>query len=580
MSLDGYDIREESSTVVGKEDCPKCGKDNAKRYVDGHLFCFTAGCAYREPPTHAAEAKPREPAAGFGSHRDTSALIPTDYSVTTDLAKRGLVFATLKRFGVFLADYQRERVQVYPYHDQMGELANQKLRTSDKTFPVLKANPAPPMGECRLFGHNVFGDRYDRQVVVTEGELDAMTVAQCTDFKLAVVSVGLGAGSAAKHLKANYLWLDRFAEIILWFDDDEAGKIATEECAKLFKVGKVRIAKAPGFKDASDVLQAGKPGDVKTAIYMAEAWKPKGIVNAADNADDVTAPTDADHAFKFNWPWDEVTEFLGPILPGQVCYHVAGTGIGKSTGVSEIVVDLLKQGATVAYFGFEDTRRDTKLRIMGTVFSQRFDINPSPDDDMRAKHAEVFGHRRLFLFDPETAEWTTEAVMSYARYCAKALGAQILVWDPLSFIIAGLSLAADERRALDMVSRDLAATAKELGVHMQVTHHLTRPDGLAHEEGAQTSLNQVRGSGGIANFATFVIGHERNQQAAEAADSLLTQLRALKNRPRSRTGPMVTLAYDLHTGRLLPTPRPFPKSGGKSDKRGSGFAPVQAGDDY
>lgn len=571
----------DGSVAIGKENCPRCGKDNFKRYSDNHGFCFTAGCGYREPPTHAAEHTSK-PAAGFGK-RDTSNLLPTDYSLSSGgLTKRGITLDTMRRFGVFIADYSKGRVQVYPYHDQQGELANQKLRTADKEFPVLKAEGAPGMAECRLFGHHVFGDKFDRQVVITEGELDALSVAQATDFKLAVVSIGLGAGSAAKHLKANYLWLDRFTEIILWFDDDEPGKIATEECAKLFKVGKVRIAKVAGFKDASDVLQAGKPGDIKTAIYMAEAWKPKGIVNAADDAEDVTEQKDTDHAFKFNWPWPEVTEFLGPILPGQVCYHVAGTGIGKSTGVSEIVVDLLKQGATVAYFGFEDTRRDTKLRIMGTTFSERFDINPRADDEMRAMHNEVFGHRRLFLFDPETAEWSTEAVMSYARYCAKALGAQLLVWDPLSFIIAGLSLSADERRALDMVSRDLAATAKELGVHMQVTHHLTRPDGLAHEEGAKTSLNQVRGSGGIANFATFVIGHERNQQADDPEDSLLTQLRALKNRPRSRTGPMVTLAYNLHTGRLLPTSRPFPSSGGgkQSDRRGSGFAPVQAEDAY
>ena len=37
--------------------------------------------------------------------------------------------------------------------------------------------------------------------------------------------------------------------------------------------------------------------------------------------------------------------------------------------------------------------------------------------------------------------------------------------------------------------------------------------GTPYEEGAPTSLNQGRGSGGIANFASIVIGHERNTQA-------------------------------------------------------------------
>ncbi|GEL44697.1 hypothetical protein MEX01_52880 [Methylorubrum extorquens] len=75
------------------------------------------------------------------------------------------------------------------------------------------------------------------------------------------------------------------------------------------------------------------------------------------------------------------------------------------------------------------------------------------------------------------------------------------------------------------MSRDLAALTKELGVHLQVTHHFTRPEGTAHEEGAQTSLNQVRRSGGIANFATYVIGHERNQQAEDPDQSLIMRLR-------------------------------------------------------
>ena len=35
-----------------KESCPRCGsKDNLGRYSDGHAYCFSASCGYREPPT-------------------------------------------------------------------------------------------------------------------------------------------------------------------------------------------------------------------------------------------------------------------------------------------------------------------------------------------------------------------------------------------------------------------------------------------------------------------------------------------------------------------------------------------------
>lgn len=443
-----------------------------------------------------------------------------------------------------------------------GSLVAQKLRFPDKTFSTLKASKsAPGVGDCQLFGRAVFGDNKDRRVVVCEGELDAMTVAQEMGFKLPAVSIGTGAKAASKHIKQNWMWLDRFDEIILWFDDDDHGREAAEECAQLFAVGKVKIARAEGAKDASDLAQQARPGDIQLAVYGARAWRPQGIVNAADNADDVCTPKEGSKSsWSYHWPWPHVEEMLGPILPGQVCYQVAGTGIGKSTALAELEYALVEQGCKIGHMGFEDTRRDVKLRLMSISMNDRLDVNQRDDAEMRAIHDAVFASRLIEMFDPETAEWTVDAILGYVRYCAKALDCRVIVIDPLTFIAAGMSLGDDERRALDKASRDLAAMAKELGVHLQVAHHLTDPrEGGGHTEGAKTHLNQVRGSGGIANFATFVIGHERNQQA-EGEAFLITRLRALKNRPRSITGPMEVLKYDLTTGRLKPTKEPFPDS--------------------
>lgn len=483
------------------------------------------------------------------------------------LTKRGLRPETLKRYGYFIAPYKGQPVHVAPYFDQQGELVCQKLRFPDKSFAVLKARPdVPAINECLLFGRQVYGDKYDKRVVITEGELDAMSVGQELGFGIPSLSINGGSKAAAKAIKANWLWLDRFEEIILWFDDDEPGLTAAQECAQLFAVGKVKLAKLEGCKDASDALQQGRAGEVKPAVFAATAWRPAGIVNAADNYKDVCAPTEDDeHAWAYNWPWKDVQDTLGPMLPGQVTYHVAGTGIGKTTGIAEIEYDLLKQGCKIAHMGFEDTRRDVKLRLLGIEANKRLDVALLPDEEMRKLHDKVFGSRQIEMFDPETAEWTVDAILGYVRYCAKALDCRVIFIDPLSFIAAGMSLSDDERRALDKASRDLAAMAKELGVHLQITHHLTDPrDGKGHNEGASSSLNQIRGSAGMGNFATFVIGHERNQQA-EGDQFLLTQLRSLKNRPRSITGPMAVLRYSMETGRLTPTQEPFP---GKGDSDG------------
>lgn len=539
----------DSDTVLSKGPCPKCGSSDALvTYTDGHAHCYSGGCGYFVK-------------ASGGFHKgDPVGHAELLKGIHAAIKSRGLEAATLHRFGYFLATYSGKSVQGAPYYTMDGHLCAQKLRFPDKEFVVLKGKDAPPLTECQLFGRHVWGDRFDRRVVVTEGELDALSVAQALSFKsAAVVSLNGGAQSAVKCLKANYLWLDRFEDIVLWFDDDEPGRAATEECAKLFKVGKVRIARAgEGLKDASDLLQTNLPGDVEACIYKAQAWRPRGIINAADTPEDVLAPKADDAcAWSYAWPWLALQDKLGPMLPGHVIYHVSGTGVGKTTALAEVEHHLAGLGCKVGLMNFEDARRDVKLRLMGIEVSDRLDLTPRPDADMTAIHDKLFSSRMIELFDPSTAEWTVEAILGYVRYMAKALDCRIIVIDPLSFIVAGMPGEIDERRALDKVSMQLAALAKELAICLHISHHLTRPEGIGHEEGAAISLKEVRGSGGIAFFATAVVGHERNLQA-EGDAYLVTQLRLLKNRTRSVTGVAGCLRYDLRTGRLTPTSEPFP----------------------
>lgn len=583
---------EGNDTVVSRGPCSECGSGRRfVTYADGHAHCHA--CGHRTHPGEDAVTggTPQSIGPGVGAivterdhgkrsqhldllrSQDAGDPFPT-------LGKRKLNSHTLKTYGYFVTEYKGASVHVAPYYDQQGNLAAQKLRYEGKRFVILGGTT----GDCRMFGHQVYGDKFNKRVVITGGELDAMSVAQAMDFGCPAVSVTSGESAAAKSLKANWRWLDRFESIVLWLDDDEVGRAAMEECARLFAVGKVFIAKAPpGFKDASDVLQAGKPGDIKLAVYGATAWRPQGIVNAADSADDVCQPKEGDqHAWSYHWPWEFAEDCLGKMLPGQVCYHVAGTGIGKSTAMAEIAHSLVSQKCKVGLMFFEDTRRDVKLRLMSIAVNDRLDARPRSDEEMRALHQRVFGDRMIELFDPETAEWSVGAILDYVRYCAKALDCRVIFIDPLTFIAAGLSLGDDERRALDKASRDLAALAKELGIMLHIAHHLTDPrDGGGHTEGAASHLNQVRGSGGIANFATFVIGHERNQQA-EGDGFLLTQLRSLKNRPRSITGPMGVLRYDMQSGRLKPTKDKYPEveTARGARRRPSPISAATTSDDY
>ena len=127
------------------------------------------------------------------------------------------------------------------------------------------------------------------------------------------------------------------------------------------------------------------------------------------------------------------------------------------------------------------------------------------------------------------------------------MGCTHVILDHLSIVVSGLG-DGDERRMIDNTMTRLRSLVEETGISLILVSHLRRPNGPGHEEGAQTSLSQLRGSHAIAQLSDGVIGMERNQQDNMNANILT--LRVLKNRYSGDTGLACQLEYDKETGRL------------------------------
>jgi twinkle protein len=546
-------VTDDSERVLQKEPCPKCGsKDNLVRYADGHAHCFSPSCGHHEPQRDGAPGGDHHVA-----HRGDF-LGPKGDQAFAPIKPRGLTAQTLKRFGYFKGKAGSKACQVAPYYDQTGTLAHQKLRFAGKDFFVISGEEAgDDLTSCRLFGQQVWGDKFDKRIVIFTGEIDAMTAAQVMNFKTPCVSVNTGDAGAVKCLQANYRWLDRFAEIVLFYDNDESGQKIVEASAKLFAVGKVKVARMSEFKDASEAMQKGRPGDIQEAVYAATTFKPRGIVNAADCIGDFT--TDEEDPPAWRWPWEGLNTLTGGIRLGEVEYFVAGTGVGKTSVISEVKNGLLfaqPEGLPAVKIGdmmFEFSRKDNQKLWLSTHMSRRLMVDPAPREEVIKAHKEVFGSRRVEMFDPEEAQWSMEAALGYIRYMAKGLECNVVFIQPLSFL-AALLKTNDPVRALDEVSATLARLTKELGIALIVEHHLKRVDGDGHGGGAVTNLNQVRGGEGLAMFASQVHGIERDQQSDDPQARLVSTIRTLKNRVVGPTGPACAVKFNPATGRLKEVP--------------------------
>jgi len=153
--------------------------------------------------------------------------------------QRGLSVNTILRFGL----YSENRSIAFPFFDQNGKTVHIKYRTADKKFYSSKGTK--PI----LFGMHL--EHKKDRLIITEGELDAMSFYEAGH---AAVSVPNGA-SATTWLDHVHEWISKFEEIVIAFDNDEAGIKGRNEISRRIGIHKCRIFRFPDdIKDANQLL--------------------------------------------------------------------------------------------------------------------------------------------------------------------------------------------------------------------------------------------------------------------------------------------------------------------------------------
>ena len=87
---------------------------------------------------------------------------------------------------------------------------------------------------------------------------------------------------------------------------------------------------------------------------------------------------------------------------------------------------------------------------------------------------------------------------------ARVANCKYVFLDHISIIVSSQE-NGDERKALDEVMTKLRTLVEETGISLFVVTHLKRVDD-GHENGAEISLNHLRGTAGIAQLSDFVVG--------------------------------------------------------------------------
>lgn len=522
-------MEKDDSTFIKHIPCETCGSSDANSlYTDGHTYCFA--CETRTGATGEVQAVKQQIVTDVGPYAEA------DFR---GLSARGISEETCRLFGVKVGDYRGNLVHFYPYYRDNKVIAC-KLRGKDKAFKFVGEASSPP-----LFGQNLWAK--GKKIIVTEGEIDALTVSQVQGNKWPVVSVPNGAQGAKKSIMKALEWLEGFEEVILMFDMDTPGQEAAKECAELFPPGKCKIASLP-MKDPNECLLAGKSEAIIQAMWNAKPYRPDGILNGQDLWEEISKEETIESV---PYPWLALNEKTQGLRKGELVTLTAGSGIGKSSVVRELAYHLLQQGETVGMIMLEENPKRSALGLMGIHMNKPLHLSRegTTDEQIREAFAATVGSGRLYLYN-HFGSTDISNLVSRIRFLARGCGCSWIVLDHLSIVVSGLG-DGDERRLIDNAMTTLRTLVEETGVGMVLVSHLKRPEGKGHEEGASTSLSQLRGSHAIAQLSDMVIGMERNQQSEEAN---VTTLRVLKNRFSGETGIAGHLYYDRKTGRLTEQP--------------------------
>lgn len=512
----------QDSEFLRHEACPSCPSSDAfARYSDLHGFCFS--CGYRESAPGEGETKPSKERSNLTFEGEFARL-----------STRNLTEEDCRKFNVRV-DHPGPVIR-FPYYSLSGQIVAYKEKTKEKDFYWKGKNV-----DKTLFGQHLFGG--GKTVVITEGELDCLSVWSSRK-NWPCMSIANGSKGAYKNLSAQLPHLLKFEEIILFFDNDQAGQEAAEECASLFPADRVFIATIQGYKDASEALQAKDSEAIRQAIWNKRAYSPKAIIDARSLFDLVSKPL---HGKDADWPFPTLNEVTGGLRLGELVTLTSGTGSGKSTATGEVAQSLIDQGFTVAYIALEESVQRTALRMMTVKANKPLHLNNEiPEDELREAFDASCGTGRLYLrsgfgsVDPDH-------LISDIRFVVKNYGAKWVIIDHLSILLSG-NTDSDERKMIDVVMTRLRSFVEECGVGMILISHLRRNHGdKGHEDGAAISLGQLRGSHSISQLSDIVACIQRNISSGDNTSELVT----LKNRFNGRTGPSGVLSYSTETGRLV-----------------------------
>ena len=531
------------SKEIGKTKCPACpSSDGFTLYDDGHGYCFV--CNHYEKEIGKEEEMPLD------TNNTSLELFESNLGDCRGVEDRRITKTIAEHYGVRV-NYDSDRNIIaynYPYHADTHHPVAYKVRTLPKQFKTVG-----DFKDVWPFGVHAF-HAGGKRLVITEGEFDAMAVAQASldHYNKVYPVISVASSSNLKSLLHARTWIRSFEEVVLFFDNDAAGKKGIKEAANIIGIDKIKIASLGNVaKDPCELyVAAGKDG-VMRAIWDAQPYSPAGIIVGHDPVwEQYLARRDTESVL-YPQCLNGINEKTNGMRFGEITLFTSGTGSGKSTVIKEIVLDLLdKTSYKVGMISLEESIGDTAEKFIQMKLErnlQEYDV--SLEEQEEASRA-VFGSENLVLLDHQGSVGD-ESLIDKIEYMA-LMGCKYLILDHITIAVSEGAEGYTGNEAIDKVMSDLLKLTKKHNIWLGVISHLRKVQGggTTFEQGKLPSMDDIKGSGSIKQISFDIIGFARDLANEDDATRNTINFVVLKSRFTGKTGPAKQARYSHDTTRL------------------------------
>lgn len=385
-----------------------------------------------------------------------------------------------------------------------------------------------------------------KSLLITEGEWDT----------LCLLSTGIKNVCSVPFGVANLNWIDncweeleKYPEIVLALDTDEAGQEAIQKIVKRLGIKKVKMVKSGNEKDFNDLLMAEGKESVLKHLKNKMEIKVDGLFYGED------LRTGFDKKERLRSGIREYDKCSGGIRFGEVTTLSGYTGAGKSTILNQIKAEIIEQGYKVGVYSKELPQEQyiSNFALQCSKLSDREKYYDDfkekwmykPTKEFLQKFKSWLGKRFVFL-DKEN-NYTEKELIETMKITHQRDGVNVFFIDNLMKIRLTCDNGKWDTQADLMDS--IVNFAQYYNVHIFLVAHPKKPDGN------KLNVYDVAGASEIVNLSHNVVFITKLEQAEKEkmkaknieCDSVMIMK---KNRFDGDVEKPILLQYDYNSKRL------------------------------